>query len=793
MGAPAQRGKAYHRLRRKKSLEPLPNQNPSQLHSLREEKKSMNNSTELLLERVVHALMWAFVVMGTVVRPFASNLSLDFGNLGIADQGSLKGLVLFINVLLGFSAVCLVLQKILLERFQLLRSGIDAPLLLLLAWATLSLLWSSHLYSSFTTLLSWLSIVLFFYVILHLSASGHASTLLHLLLATAFAVACMGLIDVFYLFPKLQNAFEKGKLPLPNNPQFLEDFKSRLYAKEAMGPFVTSNILGGFLLIFLWVNAGLIWQTLTLPPKKKKILRLATLTLLELCLLLCLYLTKSKGAWLAFLLGGALFALLIGRKTLFTSPKKIALTSLLVAAAALGILTIAALAFGLDSLQYSLETRLDYWKATLKMIRDHWLNGVGIYNFHVFYPAYKLPQATEVIRTAHNDYLQLFAELGIIGLLLYLWLLLKLFTQNLPPLSKKTTPNPSPTSASWKITLALTLVGALGFGMLYSFGKGIVADRGILLLLLPLWSIAFLFLQLTLPNETDPLPLQIGILTALGSFLLHSLGSFVLYSTGIFFVVFALIAILCGQNQPHLPAKKRFLLNFPLTTSRQITVVSAISLLVGLCVFVLHRSVRVDELVDNAMRLKNQALGSPNLTKQQRQQLLQAAQNQIALACKLFPLDENIPWRAAKISQLLFSAEYSPKNLQKVVEFYQLALSWAPRNYLIAFELGEFLEQFPQIDPQLQQAQQAYQQAVLAAPFHPKYHLALAKIYLKRSTLSSDTLLQAKEEVEQALYYNTIVPERFQISNTLIQDTLQQIHKKLLPPKPRKNKPKPLR
>jgi hypothetical protein len=50
----------------------------------------------------------------------------------------------------------------------------------------------------------------------------------------------------------------------------------------------------------------------------------------------------------------------------------------------------------------SLSYRVDYWVATVSMIKDHALLGVGLGNFQTFYPRYMLATASETIADPHN-------------------------------------------------------------------------------------------------------------------------------------------------------------------------------------------------------------------------------------------------------------------------------------------------------------------------------------------------------------------------------------------------------
>lgn len=55
----------------------------------------------------------------------------------------------------------------------------------------------------------------------------------------------------------------------------------------------------------------------------------------------------------------------------------------------------------------SLSFRADYWTATLRMIADHWLWGIGMGNFQSYYPRYMLATASETIADPHNWILDL--------------------------------------------------------------------------------------------------------------------------------------------------------------------------------------------------------------------------------------------------------------------------------------------------------------------------------------------------------------------------------------------------
>ena len=86
----------------------------------------------------------------------------------------------------------------------------------------------------------------------------------------------------------------------------------------------------------------------------------------------------------------------------------------------------------LDPGSGSASLRLAVWANTIDMVRDH-PAGVGINNWKVVYPEYTRSRIIDKATTsethfeeAHNDYLQMMAEIGIVGFAFYLWILILL-------------------------------------------------------------------------------------------------------------------------------------------------------------------------------------------------------------------------------------------------------------------------------------------------------------------------------------------------------------------------------
>ncbi|OGP88478.1 MAG: hypothetical protein A2156_03370 [Deltaproteobacteria bacterium RBG_16_48_10] len=80
----------------------------------------------------------------------------------------------------------------------------------------------------------------------------------------------------------------------------------------------------------------------------------------------------------------------------------------------------------------STQARLYMYRNTIKMIKDNFLVGVGFGNFKYVYPRYRdreewaLSGLNTRVEQAHSEYLQIFSEVGFIGLLAFLWIMARI-------------------------------------------------------------------------------------------------------------------------------------------------------------------------------------------------------------------------------------------------------------------------------------------------------------------------------------------------------------------------------
>lgn len=222
-----------------------------------------------------------------------------------------------------------------------------------------------------------------------------------------------------------------GVEPLANweDPETLDPL-TRVYST-----LLNPNLLGGYLLpIFpLAVSAALVWKGWY------RLLGVATALLAPLCI----WFTYSRGAMLGLAAVIGVYALL-GLSLSWPLVKKSRKLQLILGGGALAffgavvlrIATSTALQDRIASMftlrgHSSNSFRMNVWMGVADMVRDNWLIGVGIGNtaFRKMYSLY-MYSGFEALG-AYNVFLEVLAEMGVVGLLVFCWLLLAFVARNL--------------------------------------------------------------------------------------------------------------------------------------------------------------------------------------------------------------------------------------------------------------------------------------------------------------------------------------------------------------------------
>jgi O-antigen ligase len=219
---------------------------------------------------------------------------------------------------------------------------------------------------------------------------------------------------------------------------------------RAFGTFGQPNPFGGFMGLLLPIAlmsayAYLIrlYQFWRLRRKVNftNLIQLNFYALASLVMLAGLIASWSRGAWLAFVISLAVMTFALPRR-LWQSILLLVIALGFVMALWLGGFVPASImqrvtssteelfsfndvrAVDITSANYALVERLAHWQAALNMSREYPCLGVGFGNYEVAYDEFRLVNWDEALGHAHNYYLNILAETGMIGFLAYIgmWL-----------------------------------------------------------------------------------------------------------------------------------------------------------------------------------------------------------------------------------------------------------------------------------------------------------------------------------------------------------------------------------
>lgn len=221
-----------------------------------------------------------------------------------------------------------------------------------------------------------------------------------LVVFSATIVALIGLYQYVVGVP-----IDASWIDVENNP----DIKARVYSV-----FGNPNVLAEYLIMIIPLSISLLWYSKKIH---KKVIFLGTSGVL----IMALVLTLSRGGWIGFAFSALIFILLV-EKRLLLSIIPISLGGVLFLPQSIlhRIISIGNLA---DS---SNAYRLKMWEIALDIIKDNPLAGVGLGHLP-FKQTFEMYIRTMPTYHAHNTYLEIAAELGIPGLIAFLFLLFVVF------------------------------------------------------------------------------------------------------------------------------------------------------------------------------------------------------------------------------------------------------------------------------------------------------------------------------------------------------------------------------
>ena len=147
---------------------------------------------------------------------------------------------------------------------------------------------------------------------------------------------------------------------------------------------------------------------------------------------LALIYTFSRGCWLGIILGIAILAIMIDRRFILLGVIALLISPLVLPDTIINRF----MSIG-DMTDSSTSYRVYIWLGTIAMLKDYWLSGVGlgITSFNRVYPIYSYSGI--VAPHSHNLYLQLMAEHGIAGLIVFVGVIYNFYKEAAIAISKR--------------------------------------------------------------------------------------------------------------------------------------------------------------------------------------------------------------------------------------------------------------------------------------------------------------------------------------------------------------------
>lgn len=239
-------------------------------------------------------------------------------------------------------------------------------------------------------------VLIYYLVVNNINSAAQIKRIIWVMLASATVVTLYGFYQYLYGLKFSANEWVDGE-------QF-PDLKIRVFSTMK-----NPNLLAGFLVTMMALGASMGYKA---DRMKGKIIFFGLVAMFGACLLL----TYSRGAWLSLLAVIGVYGILCNRKIFW-------LLILLPIAMLCGhdavlerIMSI------INPTDTSSTLRLALWESTIAMIMDKPILGIGWGSYWLVYPEYDffVNNADVKIFHAHNMYLNIAAEIGIPGLLVFL-------------------------------------------------------------------------------------------------------------------------------------------------------------------------------------------------------------------------------------------------------------------------------------------------------------------------------------------------------------------------------------
>ena len=271
---------------------------------------------------------------------------------------------------------------------------IDTAVIVFLTAIIISAIIATGRANNINELYNYISLVTLFYVVRAVTEENKKKVIFTIIISAVF-VSLYSLRALFIVSGFTLKYLSNHNISYP----FAEEFIKR---GRAFSPFISPNILAGYLVMIIILCCGIITQRI---KDKKNDYMLIVSGLCAALSFAVLFFTKSIGGWLVLTACVLIFLTSVKR----LNRKYIAvLFSVIMISSAVFIIRNRGQEY-FTKPAFSAHKRINYWKQTAHIIALHPLGGTGLGNFSL-----------KESRTSHNSYLQIWAEMGISAIVVWL-------------------------------------------------------------------------------------------------------------------------------------------------------------------------------------------------------------------------------------------------------------------------------------------------------------------------------------------------------------------------------------
>lgn len=288
------------------------------------------------------------------------------------------------------------------DGFRLPRTELNLPIVIFFTISALSIAWSTHPVVSANALWRKLAEYLLIYFIVF-DVASERRVIRNIMVAMSVSVV---IVCIDGIFQKLTGHDFIRNYPLHSLERITASFKF-------------PNALSGWFLIVVFplISIFAFYE----KELKRKVLYGALLALMAYCV----FFGFTRGAFVSFIIGAVLMLILLGgRISIYAAIAIILAVPLLVIFLPEEVKNnVYVLKLFSGS---STEHRIKVWTAGWRMFLEKPILGQGLNTFMSNYERFRLP-GDYGVWYAHNTYLQIAAEIGIFGLISFLWMIVKMF------------------------------------------------------------------------------------------------------------------------------------------------------------------------------------------------------------------------------------------------------------------------------------------------------------------------------------------------------------------------------